>query len=89
MPDILFVRTLQIFIFTLFSSLLDLRLRSSESYVVSLYILCCSVNESVCFVCCVLDSVLLLNVMEMFSVCGGALLDRPCMVFQRMCVLCL
>ena len=24
-----------------------------------------------------------------FSVCGGALLDRPCMVFQRVCVLCL
>ena len=59
---------------------------------------------SVCFVCCVLDSVclvkqyatcvgvvaiLLLNVMDVFSVCGGALLDRPCMVFQRLCVLCL
>ena len=63
---------------------------------------------SVCFVCCVLDSVvnclvkqfamclgvpvvaiLLLNVMDVFSVCGGALLDRPCMVFQRVCVLCL
>ena len=33
--------------------------------------------------------VLLLNVMEVFSVGGGALLDIPCMVFQRMCVLCL
>ena len=33
--------------------------------------------------------VLLFNVMEAFSVGGGALLDRPCMVFQRMCVLCL
>ena len=32
---------------------------------------------------------LLLNVMDVFSVCGGALLDRPCMVFQRVCVLCL
>ena len=32
---------------------------------------------------------LLLNVMEVLSVGGGALLDRPCMVFQRMCVLCL
>ena len=33
---------------------------------------------------------LLLNVMEVFSVGGGALqLDRPCMVFQRMCVLCI
>ena len=69
----------------------------------SLYFLCCSVNVSVCLVCCVLDSVcelfgetirnvfgcvLLLNVMDVFSVCGGALLDRPCMVFHRMCVLC-
>ena len=33
--------------------------------------------------------ILLLNVMELLSVVGGALLDRPCMVFQRMCVLCL
>ena len=32
---------------------------------------------------------LLLNVMKVFSVGGRALLDRPCMVFQRMCVLCL
>ena len=31
----------------------------------------------------------MLNVMDVFSVSGGALLDRPCMVFQRMCVLCL
>ena len=57
----------------------------------------------VCFVCCVLDSVCELFVetirnvcgcscyfvMDVFSVCGGALLDRPCMVFQRVCVLCL
>ena len=34
-------------------------------------------------------TVLLLNVMDVFSVGGGALLDRPCMVFHRMCVLCL
>ena len=33
--------------------------------------------------------ILLLNVMEVFSVGRGALLDIPCMVFQRMCVLCL
>ena len=33
--------------------------------------------------------ILLLNVMEVFSVGEGALLDRPCMVFQRMCVLCM
>ena len=34
-------------------------------------------------------AILLLNVMDVFSVCGGALLDRPCVVFQRVCVLCL
>ena len=34
-------------------------------------------------------AVLLLNVMDVFSVDGGALLDIPCMVFHRMCVLCL
>ena len=52
--------------------------------------------------CCVFDSVcesfgetirlgvvLLLNVMEVFSLGVGALLDRPCIVFQRMCVSCL
>ena len=33
--------------------------------------------------------ILLLNVMKVFSVGGGSLLVRPCMVFQRMCVLCL
>ena len=92
----------------MFYSLLDLR--SSECDVVSLDVVCCSVNVSVCFVCCVFDSVcelfvnclvkqfamclgvvaiLLLNVMDVFSVRGGALLDRPCMVFQRVCVLCL
>ena len=79
-----------------------------ECDVISLYIMCCSVNGSVCLVCCVFDGVrelfgeqfaiclvvvviLLLNVMEVFSVGGGggALLDIPCMVIQRMCVLCL
>ena len=34
-------------------------------------------------------AVLLLNVMDVFSLGGGALLDRQCMVFHRMCVLCL
>ena len=69
-----------------------------------LVFLCCSVNVTVCLVCltvfvnclvkqfamclCVV-AVLLLNVMDVFSVGGGALLDRPCMVFHRMCVLCL
>ena len=45
---------------------------------VSLYVVCGSVNV-----------ILLLNVMDVFSVCGDSLLDRPCMVFQRVCVLCL
>ena len=39
--------------------------------------------------CLAVVPVLLLNVMDMFSVGGGALLDRPGMVFHRMCVLCL
>ena len=34
-------------------------------------------------------AILLLNVMDVFSVYDGALLDRPCMVFQSVCVLCL
>ena len=64
---------------------------------------CCSVNESVCLVCCVFVNslvkqfaiflsvvvVLLLNFMEVLRVGRGALLDRPCMVCQRKCVLCL
>ena len=33
--------------------------------------------------------IFLLKVMEVFSVGGGALFDRPCMVFKKMCVLCL
>ena len=33
--------------------------------------------------------ILLLNVMELLCVVGGALLDRPCMVLHRRCVLCM
>ena len=33
--------------------------------------------------------IFLLNVMELLCMVGGALLDRPCMVFHRMCGLCL
>ena len=85
----------------MFYCLLDLS--CSECDVMSLYCMCCSVNESVCLVCCVFVNcvvkqfsmclgalaILLMNVMEVFSVVGGSLLDRPCMVFQRMCVLCM
>ena len=52
-----------------------------------------SVNGSVCFVCRTgfvkqfaicwgVVVILLLNVMELFSVVGDSLLDRPCIVFQ-------
>ena len=66
--------------------------------------LCWSVNGSVCLVCltvflnCLVKQfviflgvvvILLLNVVEVLSVGRGALLDRPCMLFQRMRVLCL
>ena len=65
--------------------------------------MCCSVSGYVCLVCCVfvnclvkqfsiclgVVAILLSNVMEVFSVCVGALLNRTCMVFPRMCVLCL
>ena len=40
-------------------------------------------------ICLDVVAIVLLNVMEVFSVGGGTLWDRPCMVFQRMCVLCL
>ena len=39
------------------------------------------------FQCLGVVVMLLLNVMEVFSVGGCALLDRPYMVFQRICVL--
>ena len=67
----------------------------------SLYFLCCSVNVSVCLVCCVLDSICELFVKQLvmclgvvsvlllnvFSMGGGVLLDILCMVFHKMCVL--
>ena len=83
-------------------------LRSGECNVVSLNVLCCPVNRSVCLcvrvacltvfvnylvkkfaICLGVFAILLLKVMELLCVVGGALLDRPCMVFHRMCVLCL
>ena len=33
--------------------------------------------------------ILLLNVMVLFRVVGGVQMDRPCMVLQRVCVLCM
>ena len=40
-------------------------------------------------ICLGVVAILLLNVMKVFSVGGDTLLDRPCMVFQRMCVWCI
>ena len=37
-------------------------------------------------ICLGVFAILLLNVMDLLRLVGGALLDRPCMVFQRMCV---
>ena len=60
---------------------------------VYLYVLCVAcltvfVNylEKQFAICFGVVAILLLNVMAVFSVGGGALLDRPCLVFQRMCV---
>ena len=91
----------ELLLFALFYCLLALR--SGECDVVSLcFVLLCQwiclfcvfVNFLNCLVkqfaiCLGVFVILLLNVMELLSVVGGALLDRTCMVFQRMCVLCL
>ena len=37
-------------------------------------------------ICSGVVAILLLNVMDVFSVDGGSLFDIPCMVFQIMCV---
>ena len=66
------------------------------SLLMDLFVLCvvcltefvnCLVEQFV--MCLGVVAILLLNVMGVFSMGGGALLDRPCMVFQRMRVLCL
>ena len=74
--------------------LLPLRpdLWSMQCYILAFYVLLC--------LSCVFDSVselfgetirnMCVIVIECYgSVGGGSLLDRPCMVFQRMCVLCM
>ena len=40
-------------------------MRSAECYVVSWYVLCCSVNRSVCFVCCMFVNCLV----KQFAIC--------------------
>ena len=65
-------------------------------FCVALFVLCvaCLTVFVNCLVkqfamCLGVVAVLFLNVMDVFSVGGGSLLDRAYMVFQRMCVLCL
>ena len=55
----------------------------------------CCVCDSFCqllvkqfAICLDVVVVLMLNVMELSSVVGGALLDRPCIVFQGLCLCC-
>ena len=89
----------ELLFFTSFYCLLDLS--CCECDVISLYFMCFSVNGSVCLVsltvfvnclgkqfamCLGVVAILLLNVVEVFSVGGGALLDRQCMVFQILCL---
>ena len=88
----------------MFYSLLDLRSSECDvvsfmlcvALLMCLFVLCvaCLTVFVNCLVkqfamCLGVVAILLLNVMDVFSVCGGALLDRPCMVFHRVCVLCL
>ena len=59
-----------------------------------MFVLCILIVFVNCFfkqfaICLGVVVILLLNVMEVFSMGGGTLLDSSGMVFQRMCVLCL
>ena len=67
--------TCELLFFTLFYCLLDMSCGECGD-VISLYVMCFSVNGYACLVCCVFDSI-----MEVLSVGGGGLLDKPCMVF--------
>ena len=66
-----------------------------DALLMCLFVLCvscltvCELFGEQFAMCLGVVAILFMNVMDVFSVCGGALLDRPCMVFQRGCVLCL
>ena len=75
----------------MFYYLLDLR--SGECDVVSLYVLCCSVNGSVCFVkqfaiCLDVCAILLLNVMDLLSVKVLYWIDHVWSSKECMCCAC-
>ena len=72
-------------------SLYFMRCSVSVSFVfyvacLAVFVNCLMKQFAICFG---VVAILLLNIMELLSVVGGALLDRPCVVFQRMCVVCL
>ena len=72
-PDVDFIRPCGVVVFALFYCHLDL---------------CCGE----CYVGCICVgevSVFSLKVMVLFLSCVGVLLASPCIVFQRVCVLCL
>ena len=46
----------------------------------------CLVNQFA--ICLGVFVILLMNVIELLSVAGGALLDIPCMVFHKICCVC-
>ena len=102
MPDVDFIRPCGVVVFALFYCHLDLC--CGECYVVCLSVflpMCLLVLCVLCltvFVNCLLNafaicvgemSVFSLKVMVLFLGCVGVLLDSPCIVFQRVCVLCL
>ena len=70
-------------------------LRSSECDIVSFYVVCCSVDLSVCFVNCLVKqfamcvvAILLLNVMDVFSVCVVVLCWIDYVWSSKECVCC-
>ena len=66
-----------------------LDLSCDECYVISLFDSVCELFDVSIRNVLGVVAISLVNVMDVFSVGGGALLDRPCMVFQIMCMLCL
>ena len=56
---------------------------------IDLFVLCVACLGKQFAMCLGVVAILLLNDMDVFSVGGGALLDRTCMAFQTICVLCL
>ena len=50
--------------------------------------MCCSVNGSVCLMCCVFVCCLVKQIAICLGVGVGTLLDRPCIILQSACCVC-